>query len=244
MAGFLRAVLPSSDFDAWWLELNGRLFTSGGRSIPWPTDMGARVALQLDLCRKISTEAHSIHDVVFKFYREGSSRSYIVMVHAMASKLIEPMARDIEKLAHRRVLPTASAQALRLRPTSRDPELDQMLQEACELFASPVPAERQRALEHLWDAWERAKTLHGEMKQSVKKLLDDATSEPEFRQLIEQDADALTKAGNAFYIRHKGTAQTRLARAEETDYLFMRLHTLLTLVMTTAPTAVDARASR
>jgi hypothetical protein len=232
MAGFLRSVLPSSDFDAWWLAANdGHLFTSGSRSIEWPAELSERVGLQLDLCRKISTGAQSIHEVVFKAYRVGGSKSYIVMVQSMASKLIEPMARDIETLARRRVLPTASAQALRARPQSPDAELDQMLEEACVLFASPVPSERQRALERLWDAWERAKTLHGDMKQSVKKLLDDATTEPKFRELIEEDADALTKAGNAFYIRHKGTAQTKLPRPEETDYLFMRLHTLLVLVL-------------
>jgi len=74
------------------------------------------------------------------------------------------------------------------------------------------------------------------MKPSVKKLLDDGTSVPALRALIEADAKALTDAGNEFYIRHKGTAQTQLERPEETDYLFMRLHTLLMLTMRASST--------
>jgi hypothetical protein len=179
----------------------------------------------------VSTGKRRVHETVITFYREGSSNSYPVMVGSMWSKLVEPMSRDIVTLTRRRVLPAASVEALRVRPASTDPELDQMLQEACTLFASPVPAERERALERLWDAWERAKTLHGDKKQSVKKLLDEATSDPSFRQLIEDDAKALTDAGNVFYIRHKETSQTKLLRPEETDYLFMRLHTLLMLVL-------------
>ena len=235
MAGFLGTAVPPSDFDAWWLALNGgRSPGSESRSIPWPADLSERVGLQVDFCRKVARGDKPIVDTARRFFREGTTTSYLIMIAAMAPKLVEPMVRDIEKLTRRRVLPAAFAQAMRVRPRTTDAELDQMLHEACELFASPVPAERQRALERLWDAWERARTLHGDMKQSVKRLLDEATSVPAFREVIEQDAGALTNAGNEFYIRHKGTAQTLLDRTAETDYLFMRLHNLLMLVLGTS----------
>ena len=235
MASFLKSVLPLSDFNVWWLASNGgRDFSSGSRSISWPVDLSERVGLQLDFCRQISTGAFPIHNALIKFYREGSSNSYMMMIRSMASKLIEPMVRDVEKLTRRRPLPAAASQSLRMRPTSTDPELDSMLKEACQLFASPAPTERQRALERLWDAWERAKTLYGDKKQSVARLLDETTSEPTFRALLEEDALALTDAGNAFYIRHKETSQTKLPRAEETDYLFMRLYTLMVLLLGSA----------
>ena len=234
MASFLKSVLPLSDFSAWRASNGGRDFSSGSRSISWPVDLIERIGLQLDFCRQLSTGAFSIHEALTKFYREGSSTSYMIMIRSMSSKLIEPMVRDIEKLTRRRPLSAAASQSLRMRPASTDPELDSMLQEACQLFASPVPTERQRALERLWDAWERAKTLYGDKKQSVAKLLDETTSDPSFRALLEQDALALTDAGNAFYIRHKETSQTRLLRAEEADYLFMRLHTLMVLLLRSA----------
>ena len=49
------------------------------------------------------------------------------------------------------------------------------------------------SLEKLWDAWERLKTVEPgrDKKASARALLDQATREPVFRQMIEDEANAL-----------------------------------------------------
>jgi hypothetical protein len=92
-----------------------------------------------------------------------------------------------------------------------DPELDSLLETARSKFLSPDPKLRRESLEKLWDAWERLKTLEPgkDKKASVKSLLDKATGEPKFRDLLEREARELTDIGNTFQIRHTETTQRR-----------------------------------
>ncbi|MCH8314313.1 MAG: hypothetical protein IID17_15160 [Nitrospinae bacterium] len=100
---------------------------------------------------------------------------------------------------------------------------------------SPDPNDRKFALEKLWDGWERLKSIYqgqtGDKKSSTKKLLDDASTEPNFRELLEKEAKSLTDAGNRFHIRHFETTKTQLGKQEHVDYLFYRLFSLIDLLL-------------
>ncbi len=116
-----------------------------------------------------------------------------------------------------------------------DQQLDNLLKTAQEKFIDPDPDTRREALEPLWDAWERLKTLdgHGD-KQSRTKAMLDATAgskSPRFREALEGEARALTDIGNVLTIRHSETNQERLEKGEHVDYLFYRLYSLIHLIL-------------
>lgn len=113
-----------------------------------------------------------------------------------------------------------------------DMELDSLLNSARTKYLNPNPIVRRESLEKLWDAWERLKTIEAtDKKMSVTILLDKASSEPKFRQELEEEAIKLTKIGNTFRIRHSETSQIQLESNENVDYLFHRLFALIMLLL-------------
>jgi hypothetical protein len=114
-----------------------------------------------------------------------------------------------------------------------DTDLDSLLESARVKFLNPDAKVRREALEKLWDAWERLKTVEpcGHKKASVKALLDKAGDEPRFRELLEREAAELTDIGNNFRIRHTETTQTPLQKEEHVDYLFHRLFGLIRMLV-------------
>lgn len=116
-------------------------------------------------------------------------------------------------------------------------ELDRMLETARRKFLDPDEATRREALEALWDAWERLKTLGSgrDKKAQAASLLDQAAgpSSPKFRVALEREARELHSIGNNLQIRHSETNQERLVRGEHVDYLFHRLLGLIQMVLRT-----------
>ena len=117
-----------------------------------------------------------------------------------------------------------------------DQELDGLLETACRQFVMPEESERRDGLEKLWDAWERIKTIEdADKKTGAAKMLDRLASgaQPKFRKFLEDEATALTAAGNAFRIRHSETTQERLSRVVQVDYLFARMFVLIHAILST-----------
>ena len=118
-----------------------------------------------------------------------------------------------------------------------DAELDRMLESARRKFLDPDEAVRREALEVLWDAWERLKTLGSgrDKKEQAASMLDGAAgpSSPGLRAALEREARELNWIGNHLQIRHSETNQERLARGEHVDYLFHRLLGLTQMVLRT-----------
>lgn len=116
---------------------------------------------------------------------------------------------------------------------SGDDILDQLLESARTKFLDPDSAVHREALQKLWDAWERVKTLVSapNKKASTKALLDEAATEPAFRSLLENEARSLTDIGNNFHIRHSETGQVEIQSEDQVDYLFHRLFALIWLVL-------------
>jgi len=119
-----------------------------------------------------------------------------------------------------------------------DGTLDSMLESARLKFLNPDAKVRREALEKLWDAWERIKTIESgaDKKSQAKTLLDKAAPEPHFRDLLEIEARALTEIGNNFLIRHSETTRTPIEADSHVDYLFHRLFALIWMVLKTRST--------
>ncbi|MCY3957785.1 MAG: hypothetical protein OXG65_05780 [Chloroflexi bacterium] len=136
----------------------------------------------------------------------------------------------------KRLLPIEFSSVLRRSAfVTGDSELDNMIETARRKFLQPDEGERREAVEKLWDAWERVKTVqHSDKRIGAKMILDTAANScvSEFRQLLEAEALTLTNAGNKFRIRHSETSQEQLQSPEHVDYLFLRMFSLLNLILT------------
>ncbi|HYL12536.1 MAG TPA: hypothetical protein VEV41_05855 [Terriglobales bacterium] len=114
-----------------------------------------------------------------------------------------------------------------------DPALDGLLQSAQSKFLSNNPELKKEALEKLWDAWERLKTLEPgkDKKDSARVLLDKTVVEPAFRAALEAEAKALTDIGNNFAIRHTEVGKIPIASAGQVEYFFHRMFSLIRLIL-------------
>jgi hypothetical protein len=114
-----------------------------------------------------------------------------------------------------------------------DTALDGLLETARRKFLNRDLAVRVESLEKLWDAWERLKTLEQlkDKKASVRAILDKAATEPEFRELLEDEAKELTQIGNGFMIRHTEIGKVPITKSAHVDYLFHRMFALITLLL-------------
>ena len=135
----------------------------------------------------------------------------------------------------RRLLPGPLAEAVRwARFYTGDAETDRSLESASQRIALPKEEDRRDALEKLWDAFERLKTLEpGSNKRSqADALLDRAAAQgTRLREMLGEEAIALTKIGNRFRIRHSEVDQEKLSSPEVIDYVFGRMFGFLRMVL-------------
>jgi hypothetical protein len=232
MSTFLGAVLPRVEFAPWFNEMRSTVGSfSGSGTLDWPPKRAQRVALQIALCRAMVARDVKFLDFVHEFMY--SQRDFQGHIDSFASEILDTMLRDIRRLAESRAIPTVLFGAMGTLPTSGDATLDTLLNDARLKFKDPAPKARSEATEKLWDAWERLKSLEvqGNKRLSVTRLLDRCSPEPEFRQLLEQEAQQLTAIGNRFHIRHFETDKVALVSPEHNDYLFHRLFALIHLLL-------------
>jgi hypothetical protein len=233
LAGFLRAALPSVDYDGWiksTMESRGGMAGSG--RLEWPTDRGERVALQAALIKDLAINGSKLLGFAREFCYSGSN-SISSHFQRFADLILRPFLRDLERLTENRIVPPVLFDAMGTLPTSGDAVLDQLIKDAITKFKDSAPASRKEGLERLWDAWERIKSLEveGNKRLSVSALLDRAAPTEPFRNLLEQEARALTEIGNTFHIRHFEANRSPIEQDSHIDYLFHRLFALLHLVI-------------
>ena len=116
-----------------------------------------------------------------------------------------------------------------------DTETNTLLEEARRRYLSPDINERKEAIDKLWDAFERIKTLElpTDKKRSAIQLLDRCADEdsPKFRGILEAEAEALTKIGNQLQIRHTEVKTEPISDSNHIDYLFHRMFSFLLLIL-------------
>jgi hypothetical protein len=125
-------------------------------------------------------------------------------------------------------------------PSSGDPLLDGLIAQSLSMFSNVDPAVRKDALDKLWDAWERLKSIDDtDKKKSVQKLLAMAAASGPFADLLQEEARKLTEFGNSFQIRHWETNKEPLTEPMHGDYLYARLLSLIHLLLSAKNRAVD-----
>lgn len=137
--------------------------------------------------------------------------------------------------AARRLLPQPLSDSLSWTIfATADAETDRLLENARQRISLPKAEDRRDALEKLWDAFERLKTLEpGADKRSQAEALLDRVATPgtKFRHVLGEEAMTLTKIGNTFRIRHSETSQETLASLQQVDYLFGRLFAFILILL-------------
>lgn len=232
LAGFLTSVLPTPDFEGWLATTQSSVGSMVGSGVlEWPVSRRGRVAKQVALCRAISVKTVRFLDFVHNYMYTG--RDLAGHVDGFATKLLNPLMRDIERLTESRLVPPVLFEAMGTLPSSGDHILDALLEDACKKFKDVAPKSRAEGTEKLWDAWERLKSMEvqGNKRLSVARLLDLCSPEPTFRLLLESEAKALTEIGNSFHIRHFETDKVTISQPEHNDYLFHRLFALMHLLL-------------
>jgi len=134
----------------------------------------------------------------------------------------------------RRVLPPQLDELIQntTQTSSGEETLDQMITEACDKIRLPPSEAKQEALEKIWKAWERIKTIHSaDKKRGIEQLLEQAAPEETFRGRLQREAEELTEIGNAHGIRHSETDQKPLGKPEQFDYLFHRMLAMIYLLL-------------
>ena len=232
LAGSLNAVLPVPDFDAWLAKAQstiGSMVSSG--TLECPSSRPECVAMQIALCRAISNKTVPFLDFIYNFMYAG--RDLAGHVNSFATKLLNPLMRDIAKLTESRPVPPVLFEAMGTLPPSGDLILDALLNDACRKFQDAAPQSRAEGTEKLWDAWERLKSIEvqGDKRMSVARLLEQCSPEPTFRARLDAEARALTEIGNSFHIRHFETDKVSISLPEQNDYLFHRLFALMHLLL-------------
>jgi hypothetical protein len=166
------------------------------------------------------------------FDREEGLKRFVGDVGSIFARNGVAFERTEEGLA-RRLLPEGLRQVLAGAVfLTGDAETDRLLEVARRQFTSPHVEVRKDALEKLWDAFERLKTLEpGHDKRTQAEALLDRAASSRFREMLGHEAKALTEIGNSFRIRHAETNQELLTSSEQVDYLFHRMFSFIRFVL-------------
>ncbi len=170
------------------------------------------------------------HHLVFD--REEGQRQFRIRTNRILAR--SKIAYEIDRTGSvTRLAPPVLNDLTRCTFQTGDAALDAMLESAKAKFLNTDPRVRREALEKLWDAWERLKTLENgsDKRASTQALLDKVSVEPEFRKLLDVEARCLTEVGNTFHIRHSETNQIELRTEDHVDYLFHRLFSLIWMLL-------------
>ncbi len=109
-----------------------------------------------------------------------------------------------------------------------DETFNELVTTSKDLFVS---SQKKLALEKLWDAFERLKTLRNtDKKTSCNQILDMITGELE-RAALEAEFTTLTTIGNNYQIRHYETNKKPITLEIEINYLFFRMLALIDFVL-------------
>jgi len=130
-----------------------------------------------------------------------------------------------------RLIQEVFAQMINRKFQTKDATLNQLLTEASQFILHPKITDRIRAIEKLWDAFERIKTFYNsDKKASSSQLINLVANE---NALIETyiviEAKILAEIGNKFQIRHFETDKQEITDVAHIDYLFFRMFSLIDL---------------
>ena len=110
---------------------------------------------------------------------------------------------------------------------TKDKTFNKLVEESKELF---VKGNKQLALEKIWDAFERIKTINGTKKKEI--VIQMAKNGLDLdKEILEDEFKNLTEIGNSYQIRHFETDKLPITKDEEIEYLYFRVLSLINLVL-------------
>ncbi|GGH24555.1 hypothetical protein SAMN05444007_103381 [Cribrihabitans marinus] len=115
-----------------------------------------------------------------------------------------------------------------------DQALDGLLETARRRFFDRDQDAGQRAIEALWDGFERLKTQDdpSNKKKSVEAMIAIVAQSDEAKQMINMEMRALTDIGNTWRIRHHEVGKTELGEGTHMrDYLFLRMFSVIRFLL-------------
>jgi hypothetical protein len=168
-----------------------------------------------------------------RFDREEGLKEFIADVNRLLSRNGIGLELTAEGQAARLGPPLLRDTLARVIFRTGDTETDRLLEDSRRLILLPRLEDRRNALEKLWDAFERIKTLEPgtDKRAQVTALLDKTVQAPRLRTYLENEAKELTAIGNNLQIRHFETNQEKLEDPEQVDYLFHRMFSFIRLVL-------------
>ena len=222
----------------------GQAFSAHNPRVPWPLK-SQNVPATLDALdaveffgRIVSKPTRRVyhdygcHNHITSFDLAHGFKEYRAEVNTMLRRCGHPYELDTSGRIQRMGPPVLRESLESAVFSSGDLELDRLLETARRKFQDPDLNVRMEAIEKLWDAWERLKTiLPGDKKTSVKALLDTAVAEPTLRDRVEREARELTDIGNIFMIRHYETDKVPIKESDHVDYLFHRMFALILMIL-------------
>ncbi len=109
--------------------------------------------------------------------------------------------------------------------------ITELLQKAKSSFNQ---GDKQDAIEKLWDAFERVKTIYTDCdkKQSVTKIINMMSSKnPGYSDMLNKEFQELTNIGNKFRIRHHEMDKIEINDDSYYNYFYGRCSMLIILVL-------------
>jgi hypothetical protein len=130
-----------------------------------------------------------------------------------------------------RLIPVEFQQILNRKFQTKDSTLNQLLTDATQFILLPKISDRIRAIEKLWDAFERAKTFYSSNKKvSATQLINLVANRNELLEVyLTRETATLTDIGNEFQIRHFETDKQPINDTSHIDYFFFRMFSLIDL---------------
>lgn len=93
-------------------------------------------------------------------------------------------------------------------------------------------SEKKIALDKVWDAFERLKTIENSNKKvSTEMIISKVSNTEEIYDLIKSEFEELTTIGNSYSIRHSEIKQNMLPDSHIIEYLYFRMLSLISLVL-------------
>lgn len=202
--------VAGTDMDALQHLLNGHVPTLGGVPIDQQHPTTATAMDVVEFCWRHIQEPHVVnhhsffHHDHYQFDQTAGRKRWcteinrILGLNGVALRL-EPDGRAV------RVGTVAAELTIRSPvPKSGESQLDAKIASAIEKYRDPDLDVRREALEALWDAFERVKTVldPSDKKTSAQALVELMARDTASRTVLDDEFTALTKLGNEFQIRH------------------------------------------
>lgn len=112
-----------------------------------------------------------------------------------------------------------------------DTKINEIIEESKLYIRSSDPSKKQIALEKIWDAFERLKTVYsdeGNKKKRIEKLINDVSHKSEAnKKMINDEFLELTRIGNDYQIRHFEKEKHEIPSDKFKEYLYFRVLSLI-----------------